>query len=663
LQSDDNSVKLARVCELTNSRRHREALDAIAALDARSARSRDALLLAAINQRCLNQNAAALATLERLERQHPRFSRIYEERGHCFATMNDAARAIDAFEHSVGLNAALLSSWRMLERLYGIAGHANKGRLASEHVGKLQALPPQIVQAGGLFCDGELAAAESILRAYLRTAGNHVEALRLLGRIAHQCNALDDAEALLREVLTMAPTYRAARADYARVLIDRQKYRHAQEELAGLLQLDPDNRDYRALEATAWAGTGEHERAIHSYRDLLATTPGWSHVHLLLGNSLKAIGRQREAIESYRRAAASRPDFGDAYWSLANLKTYRFVDDEIERMRAHEASPATQLVDRYHLCFSLGKALEDRSEYAESWSYYERGNALKRAQSRYSPEFTETNTRAQIEVCTAGFFAAHAGAGVPDPSPIFIVGLPRAGSTLIEQILASHSRVEGTRELYDIDRIVRELQGREPDPHNPRYPAVLAELAPEDLRALAARYLSDTRAYRKGKPFFIDKMPNNFRHVGLIHLLLPNAKIIDVRREPMACCFSNLKQLFASGQDFTYSIEGIARYYRSYLELMRHWDKVLPGRVLRVFYEDIVEDLEPSLRRMLEFCELEFERGCVEFHKNVRSVATASSEQVRQPIFRTGLAQWRHYEPWLEPLKEFLGDALVRYRE
>ena len=324
-------------------------------------------------------------------------------------------------------------------------------------------------------------------------------------------------------------------------------------------------------------------------------------------------------------------------------------------MRAEEEAPAAQSVDRYHLCFALGKALEDRNEYAESWQYYERGNALKRTESRYHPDITETNTRKQIEVCTAEFFAARVGAGAPDPDPIFAVGLPRSGSTLIEQILASHSQVEGTQELSEIQRIVLGLREK--------YPGVLAELAPEDFRRLGERYMTDTRAYRGDKPFFIDKMPNNFRHIGLIHLMLPNAKIIDVRREPMACCFSNLKQLFASGQEFTYSVEDIARYYRTYLELMRHWDAVLPGRILRVWYENVVDDLDGNVRHILEFCGLPFEPACVEFYKTERSVRTASSEQVRRPIFRDGLFQWRSYEPWLGPLKVSLDDALIRYRE
>jgi hypothetical protein len=336
---------------------------------------------------------------------------------------------------------------------------------------------------------------------------------------------------------------------------------------------------------------------------------------------------------------------------------------ELTHMRAAEAAPATALVDRCHLCFALGKGLEDKGEYAESFRYYERGNALKRSESRYRAEIIENNTRQQIEVCTPQFFARHSRSGAPDPDPIFIVGLPRSGSTLLEQILASHSRVEGTQELANVQQIVRNLRGRDPDLNNPRYPRILADMSTEEFRPLGEQYLATTRVYRTGKPFFIDKMPNNFRHLGLIHLMLPNARIIDARREPMACCFSNLKQLFANGQEFTYSIEDIARYYRTHLELMRHWDEVLPGRILRVQHEDVVDDLEGSVRRILNFCGLDFEPECIEFHKTERSVRTASSEQVRQPIFREGLDQWTNFEPWLTPLKEALGDALNHYRD
>ena len=658
-------IEVGRIRELSKNGRHSEALAAAEALAVAVPENRDVLYLIAANQRCLNRIPDALATLQYLEQQHPRFSLLYQERGYCYASLRDAPRAIEAFLRGVNLNPALAASWIMLESLYRMTGDEKNAATAAEHVSTLKQLPPEIVRAGSLFSDGELSAAENILRVYLLNAGNHAEALRLLGRVEHQLNVLDEAEQLLEAALKLAPDYRAARLDYVRVLIDRQKYLQAHEEIIALLRLEPGNRDCLSLNAAARAGLGRHEAAIVMYRRLLAASPESCDLHVALGHSLKSVGRQKEAIESYQKAAAVRPSFGDAYWSLANLKTYRFSEHEIARMRAEEVAPATHAVDRYHLCFALGKAYEDRNEYTESWQFYERGNRLKRAESRYDPEINEKDTRRQIEVCTTQFFAARAGVGALDPDPIFIVGLPRSGSTLLEQILASHSQVEGTQELSDIQRIVLGLQrtGRTlDDPRLPRYPGVLADLVPDDFRRLGEHYMTDTRPYRRDKPFFIDKMPNNFRHIGLIHLMLPNAKIIDARREPMACCFGNVKQLFARGQEFTYSIDDIARYYRTYLDLMRHWDAVLPGRVLRVWYEDVVEDLDGNVRRILEFCGLKFERACVEFYKTKRSVYTASSEQVRQPIFREGLLQWQYYEPWLGPLKDALGDALIRYR-
>ena len=511
-----------------------------------------------------------------------------------------------------------------------------------------------------MFSDGELTPAESIVRAYLLQHGDHVEAMRLLARIGIQRDVLDEAERLLESVLKLAPDYGAARADYAGVLHKRQKHLQARQEMDTLLQLEPGNRDYLKLYAAACVGLGRYEPIIRLYRRMLAegaaTGTEAADLHLWLADLLKTVGRQPEAIQEYHAAIAALPDSGEAWWSLANLKTYRFAEDEIARMRTVEAAPATSPVDRYHLCFALGKALEDQGRYEESWAFYERGNALKHAEIRHLPQITETHARLSKQVCTKEFFAARQEWGVADPDPIFILGLPRSGSTLIEQVLASHPQVEGTQELADVQRIVMELRGRGTDLDNPRYPGVLTELTAEEFTRFGERFLTETRVYRRtGRPFFIDKMPNNFRHIGLIHLMLPNAKIIDARRDPMACCFSNLKQLFASGQEFTYSIEDVARYYRTYLDLMRHWDEVLPGRVLRVHHEDVVEDLEGSVRRMLEFCGLDFEPACVEFYKTERHVRTASSEQVRRPIFREGLFEWRNYEPWLGELKEALG--------
>jgi tetratricopeptide (TPR) repeat protein len=649
--------EVLRIRELLEKSRFAEALAAAQTLREQVPENRDVLYMIAVSQRYLQRIPDALATLERLEKLHPDYSRLFQERGHCHVAVRAADTAIGAYLRAVNLNPALPASWKALQVLFRMTGQAANADMAAAHVATLSGLPTVIVTASSMFADGEIHEAERIVRQYLLTHGNHVEGMRLLAKIGMKLDVLDDAEFLLESVMILAPDYQAARYDYAIALLARHKHVRALEELDKLLAIDPDNRAYRTTRATACIGVGDNEQALQIYRGLLTEAPpaAAADLHLSIAHALKTLGKQQEAIESYRTAAAFRPGFGDAYWSLANLKTYRFPEADIEHMRAAEGAAATPLVDRYHLCFALGKALEDRAEYAESFRYYERGNALKKGEIRFRIEPIERNARLQAAVCTREFFASRQGVGSPDRSPIFIVGLPRAGSTLLEQILASHSNVEGTMELADIPRLVQQLQGRESNESQPRYPGILAELGAEQFERFGEKYLADTRIYRAGKPVFIDKMPNNFRHIGLIHLILPNAKIIDARREPMACCFSNFKQLFASGQEFTYGIEDIARYYRSYVELMRHWDTVLPGKILRVQHEEVVEDLEGNVRRLLEFCGLDFEPACLEFYKTERSVRTASSEQVRRPIFKEGLDQWRNFEPWLGPLKAALG--------
>ncbi len=656
-------VEVARIRELHQARRFAEGLTAADALLLKVPENRDVLYLRAVAQRMLGDTAAALGTLARLEDLRPDFSRLYQERGQCHVALRQAPEAIAAFRRAVQLNPTLPVSWSMLEGLYRMTGQPDKATGAAAQVAMLKNLRPEVVTATALFYEGDLAESEQLIRAFLLEHGDHVEAMRLLARIGMEHDVLDDAQLLLEAVLTLEPNYHAARFEYAQVLCRRHLYLEAQQQAEKLLTVDGANRDYRTLHAMTCVGLGQHERAIELYRALLPGALQPAELHLSIAHSLKTLGQREPAIAEYHAAAAERAGFGDAWWSLANLKTYRFTDAELEQMRAAEAAATTATVDRFHLCFALGKACEDREQYAASFEYYTRGNALKRAASRYRPEVIEPNTRLQIEVCTPELFARHQGSGVAAPDPIFIVGLPRSGSTLIEQILASHSAVEGTHELADVPRMVVELQGRDWQLDNPRYPGVLAQLTDADFRRLGEKYLRDTRSYRSGKTRFIDKMPNNFRHIGLLHLMLPNARIIDARREPMACCFGNLKQLFAHGQEFAYSVEDIARYYRTYLELMRHWDAVLPGRVLRMQYEDVVADLEGNVRRVLDYCGLEFEPACVEFYRTERSVRTASSEQVRQPIYREALEQWRHYEPWLAPLREALGDALTRYRD
>ena len=649
-------AEVLRIRGLLEKSRFAEALAAAQTLLAEVPENRDVWYMIAVSQRYLKRIPEALATLRKFEAIHPLYSRLYQERGHCQVAAGDPAAAMEAYVRAVSLNAALPASWKALHILFRSAGQGADAETAAGHVVKLSSLPVPVVTATSMFADGEIHEAERVVRQFLQTHVDDVEGMRLLARIGMKLDVLDDAEFLLESVMALAPDYHPARYDYANVLLRRHQHARALEEARKLLEVEPGNRAYRTTYGAACAGLGQHEAALLTFRELSAESPQAADLHLSIAHSLKTLGRQQESIDSYRKAAAVQPSYGDAYWSLANLKTYRFSDDEIARMRREESSPGTSAVDRYHLCFALGKALEDRAQYSDSFGYYRRGNEFKKQESRYEPEPIERVARLQESICSREFFDARRGVGCRSEDPIFIVGLPRAGSTLLEQILASHSRVEGTSELAEIPRLVHRLQGRARDEAKPRYPAVLAGLLPEQFERFGAGYIADTRVYRTDRPFFIDKMPNNFRHIGLIHLILPNAKIIDARREPMACCFSNFKQLFAAGQEFTYGIEDIARYYRTYVQLMRHWDSVLPGRILKVQHEDLVNDLEGNVRRLLAFCGLEFEPACLEFHKTERSVRTASSEQVRRPIYKEGVDQWRNFEPWLRPLRAALGD-------
>jgi predicted Zn-dependent protease len=640
--------------QLIEQHRFAEALAACEPLLAQYAGHRDLLYMRAVALRHLQRVPEALATLEQLEDAHPTYPRLFQERGHCFVFLKQAPEAIRAFSRAVELNPALPASWRVLASLYKMVGRAQESANAAQHVAKLESLATEVVTARSMVADGNLRDAEEVIRTYLASKPDDIEALRVLAQVAQRNEFAKDAATLLEAVLQASPGYRAARHDYVLALIDLHKHRQAREQIDLLIAAEPDNLSHRMTRAGILVGEGATEAAIEEYHQIAAQQPHNPELQLSLGHALKTQGHRTEAELAYREAARQRPHFGDAYWSLANLKTYRFDDEQLEVMRGLVDAPRIALVDRYHLSFALGKALEDRGEYAESFRHYARGNALKKAETNYRPEVLERTVGRQIELCTDEFFEQRRGWGCPDAAPIFIVGLPRAGSTLLEQILASHSQVEGTMELADIPRLVGSL-----DLHasGARYPDVLTLPKAENFRSFGEAYIRDTRHYRVGnRPFFIDKMPNNFRHVGLLHLILPNAKIIDARREPMACCFSNFKQLFASGQPFTYSLNDVARYYALYVRLMQHWDSVLPGKVLRVQHEDVIEDLEGSVRRILDYCGLPFEQSCVEFHRTERRVHTPSSEQVRRPINREGVDQWKNFEPWLGELRAALGE-------
>lgn len=628
---------------------------------------RDALLQKAIGFRSANRLPEALTTLNLLKSLHPRFSRLYQELGHCHVLQRNAPAAIEALREAVRLNPTLPASWDMLAQLYRLVGDTAQAAAAANNLATLKQLPPEVVVANSLFADGDFDPAEDVIRDYLSKDNSNAGALRLLARLCQARGASGEAERLLQAVLAQAPDYHAARSDYTALLLEQQKHAAARKETDYLLQCEPQNRAYLKQAGMASIGLGDYDKVIEISGKLLAgmpqSGPETADLQLWRANALKVTGRQEEAVAAYRAALAARPDYGVAWFGLANLKTYRFSDTDISCLRAAEAQQAIADMDRVYLCFALGKALEDRCDYEASWQYYKRGNAVRRATSRWRPEICEAAAARIKQVFTAEFFAARQGWGAQDPAPVFVVGLPRSGSTLIEQILASHSSIEGTQELTEIGRYASEICGQDSHCGLPENPEALSRLTAQDAHALGERFLAETAAYRRsGKPFFIDKMPNNFWHIGFIHLILPQAAIIDVRREPMACGFSNLKQLFGTAnQEFSYDARHLARYYRSYLDLMHHWNAVLPGRVLTLHYEDVVENLEGSVQRLLAHCGLLFEAACVDFHKTARSVRTPSSEQVRQPISRNGLEQWRNYEPWLAPMREALGDALATY--
>ncbi len=453
----------------------------------------------------------------------------------------------------------------------------------------------------------------------------------------------------------LAPHHSAARNNYVVALLRRQKYAAALKQVDILLADNADNPRHLTLKGLILARMGDYETALKLFKTVTVRsahpqTPAQLHY----GHALKTVGRFSEAIAAYRHAIEISPTMGEAYWSLANLKTYRFTHDDIESMRRAMSCGAGDADDQSHLAFAMGKALEDRQLFDESFQYYKRGNAIRAKEHSYDHKKSRLNASRVMKTCTEEFFAARSGGGCPARDPIFIVGLPRSGSTLLEQILASHSMVEGTAELPDIIAIARKLGGCKRDNPDTLYPKILADISPQKCHELGESYLASTQVQRHSEPFFIDKMPNNFLHIGLIHLILPNAKIIDARRHPMAGCFSAYKQLFAQGQSFTYTLSDVGQYYHNYANVMNHWDKVLPGRVLRVQYEEMVAAPETQIRRLLNYCELSFEEQCLKFHETERAVRTPSSEQVRQPIYTGSLKQWRHFEAHLDPLKKAL---------
>ncbi|MDE2184799.1 MAG: sulfotransferase [Alphaproteobacteria bacterium] len=601
----------------------------------------------------------ALTVLKEAEARPLTTATVLYELGVTYADLGMTGEAIEALEKATRTEPNHEGAWRALADQLALSGDSEAAdRARARHI-QASVNDPVLRDAASALCEGKLGIAERLLKSFLKEHPTDVGAIRMLAEVAARLGRYEDAEKLLARAVSLAPSFDAARHNYATVLHRQNKHAEALQQADELLRRDPDNPAYRNLMAAIFARLGDTQKAIDTYERVLAARPDQPKVWMSLGHTLKAAGRREDCIAAYRRSIALQPGLGEAYWSLANLKTFRFTPDEVAAMQGQLARRDLREDDRLHLHFALGKALEDDGAYAESFRHYDEANALRRRSLPYSAdEVTAMVGRLKAQF-TETFFRQREDAGCEADDPIFIVGLPRAGSTLVEQILASHSLVEGTMELPDVIAIAKRLGGGKKRIEESAYPQVLEELSADTFAALGAEYLERTRIQRRlGRRHFIDKMPNNFMHVGLIHLMLPRARIIDVRRHPLGCCFSCFKQHFARGQGFTYSLSDIGRYYRDYVDLMAHYDSVLPGRVLRVAYEQLVEDPEREVRRLLDHCGLPFEEGCLLFYQNDRVVRTASSEQVRTPIFSDAVEHWRHYEAWLGPLKDALGSAL-----
>ena len=615
-----------------------------------------ATLLLGTASRSLGDTRAAATTFAELADAQPGSAPLQLELGRTLAAQGEQARALQALQRAVHLQPELADAWRELSQLYAVRGGPRECDLAYANFVRLARPGQHLSEAARAVANRRLGTADAVLRAHLAHTPGDVEAMRLLAEADAARDHFVEAEQLLQRCLQLAPGHSEARLELARVFHSQQKAAPMLPLLERLLAIDPKDIRYRTLHASALNLLGQSERAMQIHRTLLAEFPDNELLWLYYGHSLRIAGQPEETIAAYRKSAELKSDFGEAWFSLANLKTYHFTEAELAIMQAQVARADLGDEHRLQFEFALGKALEDDGNYGESFAHYARGNALRRAMVLYDPGLHTRFVARSRALYTPAFFAAREGAGCPAPDPIFIVGLPRSGSTLIEQILSSHSLVEGTRELPDVPGFALELGALDTPGAPANYPQSVASLDRAQLRALGERYLEQTRPHRlQGQPFFIDKLPNNFCHIALIHLMLPNARIIDVRRSPMACCFANFKQHFQEGVWFTYSLEDLGRYYTDYVNLMAHFDQVLPGRVHHVKYENVVADLEGEVRRLLAHCGLPFEERCLSFYQTRRAVQTVSSEQVRRPIYADSIEQWRNFEPWLGPLKEALG--------
>ena len=624
----------------------------------------NALMFLALAQDKLGNTQNAIDGLAKLCKLQPKWAAAHYELGLALWRTGQGDQAVLCLKKTLSLMPGLAKAWLSLADLYSAMGDSSAADRAYGMYLQHSASNPRLMAAAAAMVENRIPVAERALKEYLKDSPTDVAAIRMLAEVAARLGRDVDAENLLARCLELAPGFQFARQNYAYVLNRSNKFEQSLRQADILLQSNPGSLSFKNLKAVALSKIGDYENAIKLYDEVLAENPGYSKIWHSFGHTLKTAGLLERAIAVYRKSIELEPAYGEAYWSLANLKTFRFSDQDVEEMRLKLKSDRLTEEERFHFDFALGKAMEDRKDFHEAFRPYEQGNVLRRKLIDYSAERNAGKVAVSKKVFSAGFFRERAGYGDASAEPIFILGMPRAGSTLLEQILSSHSQVEGTMELPDIIAITKDLYRRQTDDRVKTYYPMLPALSAQQAADYGRRYLDNTRIHRKsGAPFFIDKMPNNFAHVGLIQMILPNARIIDARRHPLACCFSNYKQHFARGQNFSYGLDDMGRYYADYVELMAHYDDVLPGRIHRVHYENMVADTETEVRRLLDYCGLPFEEGCLRFFENDRPVRTASSEQVRQPIYSDGVEHWRHFEAWLGPLKDALGPVLDAYPE
>ena len=619
----------------------------------------DSLYLAGVCSRYLKKYDESKKYIESLLSYAPDMGRAYQELAHINRDMGNEEKAISNYRQACELNPALLSSWVSLFEYF----QKNNNKPASDHaieqINKLKSLPNILLYIDQIMNEGRLGVAELKCREFLKKNPTHTYAMSQLSEIANRLGHFDDAEILLEKAVQFKPDDGELRMKYALILRKKQKFAKTMEQVNILCEKYPDNLAYQAQKASEIMQNGDHEDAIGLFNKILEKNPHNFSTYTSKGHAEKTLGRSEDAIKSYQSAYKIRPDHGEAFFSLANLKTYSFSDPELTNMKEQIQRVDLSLRDKAYFHFALAQGYEANKQYDDAFFHLKNGNQIKRDQSKYSIERMDDELQAQIDVCDEEFFENIGQGGNTTKDPIFILGLPRAGSTLIEQILASHSMIDGTLELPNILSLAQSLRGGDIYGKLGNYPKSMQNLTLDQRDDMGKKFIEDTQMHRDKAPMFTDKMPNNFRHIGLIHLIMPNAKIIDARRYPLDCCFSMFKQLFAQGQEFTYGLEEAASYYNSYVKLMDHWDQVLPNKVLRVNNEDVINDLEGQVKRILNYIEVPFEEGCISFHETDRSVRTASSEQVRQPINKKGMGRWKPYAKHLKPLVDTLDTSLL----